>query len=135
MNTSEIITLQRIENEYALIELRSDDIVEVFFKDHFTMDIPAQEYLLKEYQKICNGKRMPFIYHAGNFVTITKEARENAIRLEDQHPANATAILATTLAYKLIAAFYLKFNKPKLPYKVFTDKRKAIEWLYQFLQH
>jgi hypothetical protein len=133
LKASEIIIHQKIENEYALIELRSDGIVEVFFKDHFTMDIPAQEYLLKEYQKICNGKKMPFIYHAGNFVTITKEARENAIHLEEQHPANATAILATTLAYKLIAVFYLKFNKPKLPYKVFTDRLKAEKWLYQFV--
>ncbi len=41
----------------------------------------------------------------------------------------ATAVVVDTLAYKLIANFYLKFNKPKRPYKVFSKEEEAIKWL------
>lgn len=81
--------IRSLSNEHALIEMRSDGIVSVFFKDHFNMDVPAQEQLMENYQLICEGKNYPFMFHAGNFVTITKEARDNAVKIEKHSPALA----------------------------------------------
>ena len=80
------------------------------------------------YWKVTEIKR-PFIFSAGEFVSITKEARKNATKMEDQVPVSASAVLVINLAQKLIADFYYKFDKPKNPLKVFRDFDKGIEWL------
>lgn len=101
----------------------------VTFKDNCVLDIDLQIKLIESYNQITNGKLTRFIFLANENVTITKEARDNAILIEDISPLGASAIIVTNLAYKLIANFYLKFNKPKRPYKVFDNEQAAIEWL------
>ena len=69
------------------------------------------------------------MFFAAENVSLSKEARDNAVKIEDQSMLGATAVVVDTLAYKLIANFYLKFNKPKRPYKVFSKEEEAIKWL------
>jgi len=104
------------------------------FKDHITMDVAEQMEHLENLKKITEGKPTPFVVTAGEGVTITKEARDNAILIEDLSPLCATAVIVQNFAYKLIADFYLKVNKPKQPYKVFSDTDKAYEWCKQFVK-
>jgi hypothetical protein len=66
-------------------------------------------------------------------VVITKEARDHSAELEKTYPGIASAVIADNLAYKIIANFYLKVNKPKTPYKVFNDFASAEIWLKTFL--
>ena len=66
---------------------------------------------------------------AAENVNITKEARDNAVKIEDQSSLGASAVIVNNLAYKLIANFYMRFNKPKRPFKTFSNEKDAIEWL------
>ena len=129
--TLHIIT--EIDLPEANVALMSDGIMYVLFKENCVLDIDLQIRLFAAYNEITKGKKVPFLFYAEDSVTITKEARENARIMEDQLPRKAAAVLATSLAYKLVANFYLQFNKPKIPYKVFTSKNTALEWLSQFL--
>jgi hypothetical protein len=79
-----------------------------------------------------NTKR-PFLFNAFNDVVITKEARDHSAELEKTYPGIASAVIADNLAYKIIANFYLKVNKPKTLYKVFNDVASAEIWLKTFL--
>jgi hypothetical protein len=85
--------------------------------------------LLDYYREITNNTLMPFLFLVGENVSITKEARDNAVKIEDQSMLAASAVVVDSLPYKLIANFYLKFNKPKRPYKVFSKQEEAINWL------
>jgi hypothetical protein len=85
--------------------------------------------LLEHYHDMTGGKLMPFIVMAAENVSITKEARDNAVKIEDVSMIGASAVIATSLPYKLIANFYLKFNKPKRPFKVFSNEDDAVAWL------
>jgi hypothetical protein len=69
------------------------------------------------------------MFDAMDNVTITKEARENAIKLEEKSPSYASAAIANSLPYRLIANFYLKFNKPGIPFRLFRKEEEALEWL------
>lgn len=124
--------LKQIDLPEALISLRNDAIVEVTFKDDVILDIPLQNKLLKAYWEICDNKQMCFIFKAMDNVDITKEARDNATKLEDASPLKASAAVTNSLAYKLIGQFYLKVNKPKRPFNIFKNELDAIEWLKQF---
>jgi hypothetical protein len=122
-----------IELPEAFIRERYDGIIQVTFREGITLDINLQVRLHEKYSEICNGKRLPFLYEAMDHVSVTKEAKEYAVKIEDISPVKASAILVNNLAYKLIAEFYYRVNKPKKHYKIFSKEEKAVEWLKQFL--
>jgi len=123
------------ETEEAFLELRSDGILRVVFKDDLVLDVPIQEKLLSHYEEICAGKKYGFLFEAMDNVTITKEARDNSKKLENRAPSIATAVIANSLPYRLIANFYMKFNKPKIPFKIFSKQEDAIQWLNEQVQN
>jgi hypothetical protein len=130
MITKDVIyTVKELDFEDVNIQRKSNDIVYVTFKDDCNLDIPLQMRLLDYYRDITGGKLMHFMFFAAENVSLSKEARDNAVKIEDQSMLGATAVVVDTLAYKLIANFYLKFNKPKRPYKVFSKEDEAITWL------
>lgn len=104
------------------------------FKDNATFDIVEQMEHLEAIKKLTNNKKTPFVVTAGENVTITKDARDNAILIEDLSPVCASAIVVQNIAYRLLAEFYIKIQKPKQPYKIFTDREKAFEWCKQFVK-
>lgn len=125
-----------IETISAIVSIYENGIGHLRFKDNATLDIPEQAENWEAMKKLTNDKKTPFLVSAGDNVIITKEARDNAIKLEDSSPMNASAIIVQNLAYRLIAEFYVKVQKPKNPLKVFTDKDmdKAISWCLQFVE-
>lgn len=121
--------IRSIKIEEALIELNQLGYVRVLFFDHVVLDIDLQNKLLENYLTLCEGKKYPFLFEAMENVTVTKEARDNSRNLEEIAPVTKTAVVANTLPYRMIANFYLKFNKPKKPFKLFSTKKEALEWL------
>lgn len=116
----------------AIIILKSDGIVYCDYKEGVELDVPLQMLMLDVFNELTEGKKVPFLIEGGLGVTITKEARDNAIKIEDISPFKATAVVVRNIAQALIANFFIKFNKPKSPYKVFNNKEEAIEWLKEY---
>lgn len=102
-------------------------------KDHTELKSELKSELLKLYDDLNDKKLTPFIFEAGEGVTFTKEARDNATLIEDISALKASAVVVDNLAYRMIANFYLTFNKPKRPYKVFSNREEAVKWLKQYL--
>ncbi len=122
-----------VEIEEAIVSLREDGIVHVHFKKYVEITVELQGRMYDIYNEICGNGHKPFLFTADEFFSITKEARDNAIIMEGLYPGSASAVLATSLAYKLVANFYLIVNKPKSPYKVFNNEEDAVEWLKTYL--
>ena len=130
MHTKDTIyTIKKLDYPDVNLQLKSNNIVYVTFKDDCNLDIPLQMRLLDYYKEITDNKLMHFMFFAAENVSLSKEARDNAVKIEDQSMLGATAVVVDTLAYKLIANFYLKFNKPKRPFKVFSNEDDGIAWL------
>lgn len=123
--------IRKIENDFAIVGMRKDGIVHVYFKPHTELTVTVQEVLLVVYNEITGGEKHPFIFQAGEYCTISKDARENAGKIEHLSPAKASVVYVNTLAHKLIAEFYYKFNKPVQPYKVVSEFSDGIRWLIQ----
>ncbi len=60
----------------------------------------------------------------------TSEARIYYASVLTGQTTIALAILAPNMITKVIASFFLNFNKPKMPCKFFSTKQKALEWLH-----
>lgn len=121
--------LRSIKMEEALLELNDQGYVRVLFLDNVVLDVALQYKLVENYKILCQNKKFPFLFEAMENVTVTKEARDNSIKLEDEAPVLKTAVVANTLPYRMIANFYLKFNKPKKPFRLFATKKEALKWL------
>jgi hypothetical protein len=121
--------IKKVETAQYIVGVRDDGIIHVFYKEHTELDVKLQLEMLDVYFELCENKPYPFIFEAEEYITITKEARDNALSLEDKSPLAVSAILVKNLAHKLIADFYLKFNKPRRPYKVFKNFEEGVDWL------
>lgn len=125
--------LKEVDASEYNIKLKSDGIAYVLFKENCVLDVDLQNKMLKSYIEITDSKLTPFIFQAEDGINVTKEARDNAIAMEEASPCKAMAVIVSNIAYAMIANFYMKFNKPKRPYKVFNKKEEGIEWLKQYL--
>lgn len=125
--------LKVIETSTTVFTLLDNGVGHMHIKDDTTMDIPEQMENLEALIQLTNGQRTPFYVTAGKHVIITKDARDNAILIENQSPMYGTAVVVENVAYRLIADFYYKINKPKNPYKVFSTVAAAKDWCLQFV--
>jgi hypothetical protein len=130
ISISQIITLKEINTPEARIKLRSDGIVHVHYKKNVVIDSETQVSMRAHFQELAPGKRLKYIFSADAGVTFTKEARENSVNSQHDSPIAAYAILANNVAYRIIANFYLKVNKPRVPYKMFAEMEEAEKWLH-----
>lgn len=113
------------------ISLDTTGIVHVKYLKGQIVDKEDKQEELEANLQITNGKKHPFLFSFEPFVTITKEAKELSIKIEDQQPYLAVAVVVQNLAYQLMADFYFKFYKPKIAYKVFKSEEKAVVWLLE----
>ncbi len=125
----DITIVRQIDLPEALIKLRSDGIVHVYYKENTTLDVPLQMRMMEVFREITGNQKMNFIFESDEGFSLTKEARENAIKLEDDTPVKASAMIITSLASRLIANFFIRMNKPKIRYKLFAAVEEAAKWL------
>ena len=121
--------VREIKITEATVSIREDGIVHVYYHDNTFLDIKLQLKMADIYNEITNNKKSLFIFEAGDNVIVTKEARDNAVKMEDSTPVLASAVVASNLAYRMIANFYIKVNKPKGKYKVVDNTEEGVKWL------
>lgn len=126
--------IKTIDAPTCIISMSDEGIGFMHFKSGSTQEIKDQMENLVYLNEITEKKHTPFFVTAGDHVTIAKEAREHSLKIEEISPMYGTAVVVQNLAYKLITDFYLKVQKPKRPFAVFTSKEKAIEWCRQFVK-
>lgn len=126
---TEVKIIKQIKHPEATLSLREDGIVHVFYHDHVVLDVPLQLRMAEAFNLIADSKSTYFIFEAGENVHVTKEARDNALKLEDSTPILASAVIANNLAYRMIANFFLKVQKPKGKYKVVANIEEALKWI------
>jgi hypothetical protein len=126
---SKIKTIKQIILPEATLSLREDGIVHVFYHDNTILDVPLQLRMADAFNAIANGKKSLFVFEAGENVVVTKEARENALKLEATTPILSSAVVANNLAYRIVANFFIKVQMPKGKYKVVANFEEAIKWL------
>jgi len=74
------------------------------------------------------GEQKPMLIELAYGSTIS--AGVQSFLAENEHRySTADAILINTFAHKLMATFYLRHYKPRLPTRVFSDVFQALDWI------
>jgi len=123
----------KITLSHSEIFLRKDGIVFISFIKDSAMDLNSCNELYVAYTELLDEKKYPFLYVIGDYVTFTNEARNYFSTKKGSQYSRVDAFVFTSLAHKLLANFYMKVNKPKIPTKFFNSKNEAEAWLTKYL--
>ncbi len=125
--------LKQIDLELAEIKLRSDGIMQFDLK-------PCNSFTINDLKEVNNaaailggGKAFPRLTHIKHFFNIDKDLRAYAASEESNITTLAAAFVVNLLPLKLVGNFYIAFNKPVRPTKLFSTEEKAVEWLKTFI--
>ncbi len=76
---------------------------------------------------------MVLLVFPGTDTSATKEVRDLANSPEAAKYTKAQAIVVDNLAHRIMANFIMKFYKAGIIVRVFSERKKAEDWLQQFL--
>lgn len=92
---------------------------------------------LKEIVEIANDlighKKVPMFFKHDDFALPSSEIRKYWAKKDSNPYAIAETYIVQSIAFKILADFYMRFNKPERPTKLFTSEKEAEKWLLQFV--
>jgi hypothetical protein len=78
------------------------------------------------------GKAYPLLIKVDKYTLPSAEARKFIAQADSNPYAKAEAYVISDLPQRIVGNFFLKFDKPARPTKIFTNEEEAMEWLKQF---
>ena len=113
------------------MSLREDGIMNTVFEDNILITIADVTEALLWVESLGVQKYLN-LFEGGYNTDFDVVVREYASSAEENKYTIADAIVATTSSLNMVANFYVQFNKPQMPTKVFDDRDDAIKWLLSF---
>lgn len=104
------------------------DILNSTFENTIELDLLKMKEVIQIREEISGEKKQYWLYDITNVKNITKEARDYADK-QGQDRLSAVGVLVNSHVTKFIFNSYFKLKKSKMPFQVFTNKEKALEWL------
>ena len=120
--------LKEIETEIALLDLKND-ILHITIKEDTEIDIDNIKENIKCREKVQQGKKFLVFVDTTGLHGISNEARSYAAQDEITSMNKAMAVLTPSLPTKMLVNFFIKFDKPNSPTKMFNTRQKALDWL------
>jgi hypothetical protein len=123
--------LQAGNLSHSTLYKRKDGIVEVHCTD-INYGINELTEIVRATGKISGNKRILMLIISSTHSLVNAEAREYMASHESTKYSLAEAYVVKSTAQKILVNFYLKFNKPTVPTRFFSDPKKAEQWLLSF---
>ena len=122
--------LQKVEFDDVVYSLYENRIFHVCFPKMKRVTMEHIEVGNKFMERYGDG-RYYNIFELSSFVDVDPEVRSWAADSEGNSYTHTDAIIIESLPQKIISDFYLKFNKPIRPTKVFYSLEKAANWTFE----
>lgn len=125
--------MHEIELKKSIVSLLDDGILHIHFKPGAEILFSDAVLIVEAMEKVGKGKKYPVLIDAGEFVSVDQEVRLFSASEDSNMFTIADAIAYYSFGQKLIADFYIKNNKPKVPTRAFATKKEATDWLKTFI--
>lgn len=122
-----------IEQQFSKITMRLYDngIMNVIFGDNCYIDLHDLTEVMEWMKEVGHGRMFVNLMEGAYNTDLAPEVREFGASSNQNKYTIADAMVISSDAHKIVTNFYLVFNKPVKPTKIFTDRNKAIEWLLE----
>ena len=111
------------------LRLLSNGIIHYSFLPNSIIDSIEQQVNHDAFVQFTQNIKHSIIVDSGEFWDFTPEARALLRKLEEIVPLKARAVVVRTLGERLLVNFYITFQKPIVPTKVFSNHKSALEWI------
>jgi hypothetical protein len=128
-----VTILKTIEVPTMSVSLRSDHLVQIVAEPGALITLPNVKAQIEAIGLLGNGKRFPVLILSGTDNSVPTEVMDFVAQKNSNPFAIAEGYLIGSISHKLLANFYLRFNKPARPTRFFTKEKEALQWLYSFL--
>jgi len=125
--------MDEIDLTHSIIRRREDGILELHASDNHVYSIPDVRANVEAFGKLTHYKKAPVLIIGGSFSSLDNKTRSFMASEESLKYSSAEAFLITSLPQKILINFYIQFDKPLIPTKLFTNREKAEQWLKEFL--
>jgi hypothetical protein len=111
--------------------LYTNGIMNVIFKDNLLIEMSDIDVVLEWVTSLGSERKYINLMEGASNTDIDSEVREFAASSTNNKHTIADAMVISSAAHRILTNFYLRFNKPSKPTKIFTERSKAITWLLQ----
>ncbi len=120
------------QNELYKIEFKEGILFVTYISGPITLDVAKN--LVLQRTKLTNNQPCPVLVNSVHVNEIDLNARSFLASEEGVKGLTAGAIVTNSIFTKHLANFFMNisFSKSKMPARVFSDEKDAIEWLNQF---
>ncbi|MES2568161.1 MAG: hypothetical protein V4565_14905 [Bacteroidota bacterium] len=119
--------------EAFTIKLRADGIIHSHTSSGIDFNIESLKKFNGVMGKMINYQKVPLLITLDEFAIPPVETRTFWAQKDACPYSLADAYVTDNIGHAMIGNFYLKFNKPGRPTKMFKTKEQAIKWLKTFL--
>ena len=125
--------MDRIETRTAYISLHERNMVWLDFKKQIEIDANDIRENIAASLKLTQGLRHTAVLDTrGKDVSITNKAMAFGASREATRHRIATAHVTNSLSGRLFGNFFMKFFRPKIHNRMFTNDKEAVKWLRTF---
>lgn len=119
--------MNELKLSYATLKYE-EPIIHITFIQGSELGFPEIKELVK-YAEQLSGYKNYFVLSIGDNITLTPEGRRFAFDERNSPYQKGTAVVVKNNAVSMDANLYMGFKQPEFPYKVFTERQKATDWL------
>lgn len=126
-------TIDKIKTATGSVSFQEEGIVryQIDQTDELTLQ-NVKEYL-ESVRSLGGGKAFCNLVVMKEFIQVGEDARKYAASEESNIYTIADAFVINSFALKLVGNFYIRYNKPVRPTRIFNNEEDALVWLRTFL--
>ena len=126
-------TLDKINTAIGTISLHEEGIIRYEIDDVDEITRENLDEYFEAVKKLGGGKAFCNLVVMERFVQVGDGARKYAASEENNTYTIADAFVINSFALKIVGNFYIRYDKPVRPTRIFTNEEEALTWLRTFL--
>ncbi len=132
MKTNDHIKTESRETRTSIISQREDGIVQMNLQPVDEIEVEDAKNTALAVKHFMKDKKVALLAIIDHYVSMDKDVREFWASDIPENLIKCEAFVIENVSMKMIAKFYILFNKPKRPTQIFSSEEKAVAWLNEF---
>lgn len=127
--------LNEIKFNYAKVQLFEPKLVRIEIFSETIIGLNESKSMNDAVGVLSEGTECLVLIVADEFAQFDRDSGDFSSSEEGQRYTFADALVVKSLSQKILANFYLKFNRPAKPTRIFTNEAEAIAWLFSLKEN
>jgi hypothetical protein len=125
--------MEVINKKYYTINY-TGNIMFIDYKEGTEITVEIMKQMMQDMIELSKGKKFAVFSDLTKNISSTAEARIYGAKNEFTSYTVANAVITNSLAIKIMVNFFITFNKPEKPTRLFKDRKGAVDWLKTYLK-